>query len=124
MAVKFSETRRRAFLKALQETGKQTLAAKQAKVSGSWVQLHRSTDPEFKRQVEEAVAEAKARRSTAESPWPPSGRGHLDGAELVVKGTAGPGRRRVRSARGGLRQINHRVGRGDLHTRRGPAREG
>src|SRR3546814_3012951 len=73
MSVKFSEARRRAFLKALQETGNQTLAAKQAKVSGSWVQLHRSTDPEFKRQVEEAVAEAKARRYTAESPWPPSG---------------------------------------------------
>src|SRR3546814_15189538 len=109
MSVKFSEARRRAFLKALQETGNQTLAAKQAKVWGSWVQLHRSTDPEFKRQVEEAVAEAKARRSTAESPWPPSGRGHLDGAELVVKGTAGTGRRRVRIARARLRQITPRV---------------
>src|SRR3546814_12020466 len=89
MSVKFSEARRRAFLKALQETGNQTLAAKQAKVSGSWVQSHRSTDPEFKRQVEEAVAEAKARRSTAESPWPPSGRGRLDGAVLGGKGTGG-----------------------------------
>src|SRR3546814_19377909 len=88
MSVKFSEARRRAFLKALQETGNQTLAAKQAKVSGSWVQLHRSTDPEFKRQVEEAVAEAKARRSPAESPWQPSGRGQRHGAELEGSGRA------------------------------------
>ena len=109
MSAKFGDARRQAFLKALRQTGNQTLAAERAKVSRSWVQLHRSTDPEFKRQVKEAVAEAKARLSTAESRRPPSGWGHLDGAELVVKGTAGAGRRRVQIARARLRQITPRV---------------
>ena len=47
MSRKTSPARRAAFLKALSETGNQTIAAERAKVSRSWVQLHRSTDPAF-----------------------------------------------------------------------------
>ena len=45
MTAKFSQPRGEAFLAALRETGNRTLAAERAKVSQSWVQLHRSSDP-------------------------------------------------------------------------------
>jgi len=68
MSKKFSAARRAAFLKAVAETGNQTLAAERAKVSRSWVCLHRSTDPAFDAAVREALAEAQ--RVLCEHPLP------------------------------------------------------
>lgn len=48
MTKKTSEKRKQAFFKALAETGNQTISAERARVSRSWVTLHRSTDSEFK----------------------------------------------------------------------------
>lgn len=106
MSRKTSPARRAAFLRALRETGNQTIAAERAKVSRSWVQLHRATDPQFKAEVAAAVAEAKASLSGAAGRAPPAGWGHLDGEELVVKGTNG---RRVQIARARLKQWTPRV---------------
>lgn len=109
MSHKTSPARRAAFLKAVAETGNQTLAAERAKVSRSWVQLHRSTDPEFDAAVRAAIAAAKESlawapgqaRGARGSNEPPRGWGFLDGEELVVRGTNG---RRVQVARARLRQ--------------------
>lgn len=110
MTAKFSQARKDAFLAALAETGNQTLAAERAKVSRSWVSLHRSGDPEFRRLSDEAIAAAKARLGTHPERLPPSGWGFLDGEELVVKGTGGAGGgKRVQIARARLRQWSPRV---------------
>ena len=89
-------------------------------VSVLWVQLHRTEDPAFRREVDEAVAAAKAalrsldklgtQGRTGEGCRPPSGWGFLDGEELVVKGTGGSGGgKRVQIARARLRQWSPRV---------------
>lgn len=118
MSHKMSAARRAAFLQAVRETGNQSLAAERAKVSRSWVQLHRSTDPEFDAEVRAALAEAKESLSWAPdrvrgargSNGPPRGWGHLDGEELVVKGTGGAGGgKRVQIARARLKQWTPRV---------------
>jgi hypothetical protein len=115
MTAKFGVRRIGAFLAALRETGNQTLAAERAKVSRSWVQLHRSGDPEFRRACGAAVEEAKAALRQAQGERglgcePPSGWGFLDGEELVVKGTGGSGGgKRVQIARARLRQWTPRV---------------
>lgn len=79
MTAKTSQARKDAFLAALEETGNQTLAAERAKVSRSWVSLHRSGDPEFRRLSDEAIAAAKARLGAHPERLPPSGWGFLDG---------------------------------------------
>jgi hypothetical protein len=136
MSAKITATRQAAFLKAVAETGNQTLAAERAKVSRSWVLLHRKRDAGFDAAVREAVV--KARETLSERPstlrlrsgepalgtsgggrggtsgtTPPSGWGHLDGVELVVRGTGGsPGARgakRVQIARARLHQWDARV---------------
>lgn len=110
MTRKFGEARREVFLAALRKTGNQTIAAERAKVSRSWVQLHRSSDPAFKRAVEEAVAEAKSRLGSHPARRPPGGWGYLDGEELVVRGTGGSGGgKRVQIARSRLKQWSPRV---------------
>lgn len=106
MTAKTSQARKDAFLAALEETGNQTLAAERAKVSRSWVSLHRSGDPEFRRLSDEAIAAAKARLGAHPERLPPSGWGFLDGEELVVKGTNG---RWVQIARARLKQWSPRV---------------
>jgi hypothetical protein len=109
MSAKMSPQRRAAFLKALAETGNQIIAAERAKVSRSWVQLHRSADPQFRAEVAATVAEARARflaERKGGSMAPPKGWGHLDGEELVVRGSNG---RRVQVARARLRQWTPRV---------------
>ena len=132
MSRKFSAARKQAFLTALTETGNQTIAAERAKVSRSWVQLHRSTDPEFDGQVRSAIEVAKSALRAPPHPnpsgrqscppdktkgrpdpaegrganQPPRGWGFLDGEELVVKGTNG---RRVQIARARLKQWTPRV---------------
>ena len=110
MTAKFGAARRRAFLVALAATGNRTLAAERAKVSRSWVQLHHSTDPAFRRAIEDAVAEARARLGPYPARKPPTGWGYLDGEEMVVKGTGGSGGgKRVQIARSRLKQWSPRV---------------
>jgi hypothetical protein len=135
VSAKTSPARRAAFFRALFETGNQSLAAERAKVSRSWVQLHRRTDPGFDEAVRDAIAEAKKnlrwahcqganlpRRSAAMSGGhgdpdnqvrgdggsckPPSAWGFQNGEELVVRGSRG---RRVQVARARVHQWTPRV---------------
>jgi hypothetical protein len=114
MSVKMSPQRRAAFLRALKATGNQALAAECAKVSRRWVCLHRKIDPEFRRESDAAIAEARASLSWAPdqvrgargSNRPPSGWGYLDGEELVVRGSNG---RRLQIARARLHQWTPRL---------------
>jgi hypothetical protein len=86
MVAKTSPARRRAFFAALAATGNYTIAAARAKVSRSWVQLHRSTDPEFRDACTAAVAAARARLQAAGgSAGLPPGLRFLAGEELVVR---------------------------------------
>lgn len=114
LSKRFSAQRKRAFLTYLSQSGNQTLSAERAKVSRSWVQLHRSTDADFDAACREAIEEARerlievarlrrdppppsadipsadARRSLEVRSAPPlKGRGdawrYHDGAELVVE---------------------------------------
>jgi len=120
MSAKISASRRRAFLKALAATGNQTLAAERAKVSRSWVQLHRSGDPEFDAACREAIAVARERLSGAPDRGGGEGRSnrpgarwrYFEGEELVVKGTGGSGQekgRRVQIARARVKQWTPRA---------------
>lgn len=120
MTRKFGEARKAAFLAALGETGNQTIAAERAKVSSSWVQLHRSQDEGFRRQVAEAVAAARERlgrrRDAAGGEGgcrPPEKWRFLRGEELVLRGTGSGGGggagRRVQIARARLRQWSART---------------
>jgi len=121
---KMSAARRAAFLRALEATGNQTLAAERARVSRSWVVKARSEDPEFDAAVRAAVAAAAAALTRAAAGGgesaPPRGWGYLDGEELVVRGTGGsalPGaarhesgeRRRVQVARASARDWTSRA---------------
>jgi len=117
MSHKTGPARRAVFLKAVRETGNQTLAAERAKVSRSWVQLHRTTDPAFDAAVRAAIEVAKASfdpsTGSGQAGWgggrkPPSGWGHLDGEELVVKGTGGAA---LRDAAGAAPQGERKKGR-------------
>ncbi|HEX8365441.1 MAG TPA: hypothetical protein VF603_09180 [Allosphingosinicella sp.] len=101
--------RRDAFLKALRETGNQTLAAERACVSRGWVLKERKANPAFDADCRAAIEEAKAGLRDAGSNAPPAGWGHLDGVELVVRGSGGPGGRRIQIARARARQITPRV---------------
>jgi hypothetical protein len=115
MTRKFSQARKDAFLAAVRETGNQTIAGERAKVSRSWVQLHRSEDAAFRQAVDEAVADAKSALRHAQGEreagcTPPTGWGFLDGAELVVRGTGGSGGgKRVQIARARVRGWSPRV---------------
>lgn len=94
MSQKMSAQRRVAFLRALEATGNVTLSAERAKVSRSWVALHRKEHPEFDAGCRAAVARAKAsfdRLRMNGSMKPPRGWGSLDGVSLVVRGTGGSG---------------------------------
>jgi len=110
MTARMSEARRAAFLRAVEETGNQTVAAERARVSRSWACLHRSRDAAFDSAVRAAVAAARERLSRLESSAPPREWGHLDGEELVVRGTGGSGGgKRVQIARARLRQWTPRL---------------
>jgi len=108
MSHKISAARRAAFLEALAETGNQTIAAERAKVSRSWVCLHRAADPAFDAAVRAAIESAKARLRGSDGRAPPSGWGFLDGEELVVKGTGGSA---LRDAAGAAPQDERKKGR-------------
>ena len=118
MSARMSPQRRAAFLKALSETGNITVSAERAKVSRSWVQLHRSIDAGFDSACRAAVAEARDRLSGHGERRPPSGWGFAGGEELVVRGTGGArpstgsGQvtgRRVQVARARIKQWTPRV---------------
>lgn len=110
MVAKFGEARREAFLAALRETGNQTIAAERAKVSSSWVQLHKSGDPAFRRACEEALRQVRDRLCAAPNVGPPPAWEYHEGEELVVRGTGGSGGGRpVQIARSRLRQWSPRV---------------
>jgi hypothetical protein len=110
MYKKMSEARRRAFLRALEETGNQTLAAERARVSRSWACQRRMSDPGFDAACRAAIEAARRRFGPAERCAPPRGWGFLDGEELVVRGTGGGGGgKRVQVARARLDQWTPRV---------------
>jgi hypothetical protein len=116
MSAKITASRRRAFLTYLSQTGNQTLSAERAKVSRSWVGLHRAEDPVFDAACREALAVAGERLGAADPHSPAAGSDHaphgplpgapaggrgvryFDGHELVVYGTNGV-RTQVRRAR-------------------------
>jgi hypothetical protein len=77
MSKKISAARAAAFLKAVQETGHQTLAAERAKVSRSWVLVHRKREPGFEAAVQKAclARTAGAGRGQAAARVGASGRG-------------------------------------------------
>lgn len=106
MSHKTSPARREAFFRALAETGNQTIAAERAKVSRSWVTLHRSSDPAFRARMDAAVVEAKRRLRRVSAVAPGSSWGSLDGEELVVRGGNG---RRVQIARARMKQWTPRA---------------
>jgi hypothetical protein len=96
MTAKMSGRRRASFLRALEACGNQTVAAERSCVSRSWVCQERMRNPGFDSDCRRAIASAQARLRSAEGNRPPEGWGHLDGVELVVRGTNG---RRVQIAR-------------------------
>lgn len=105
MHPKMSAPRKAAFLKALGRTGNHAVAAEQAGVSRGWVLKARKEEPEFDSACREAVAAVDARLEAcgagASGSW-----GHLDGVELVVRGTHG---RRVQIGRARLHQWGPRT---------------
>lgn len=116
MSAKITASRCRAFLKALEQSGNQTLSAERAKVSRSWVCLQRSTDPAFDAACREAVAVARDRLRTDPPLAPPaSGRGvdrlpprwgFAEGVELVISGSNG---RRTQIRRAKYREWTPRI---------------
>jgi hypothetical protein len=115
MSAKISAARAAAFLKAVGETGNQTLAAERAKVSRSWVLLHRGRDPGFDAAVKAAVEEARGRLQGFSTSLEASGVGsgvtppakwrYMNGHQMVVRGTGDGigGNRRVQVARARLK---------------------
>ena len=89
MTAKTGEKKVAAFLKALAETGNQTIAAERAKVSRSWVGLRRGEDPAFRAAMGQAIAAAKARLNRAAGVGPAPGWRTQDGEELTVRGSNG-----------------------------------
>jgi hypothetical protein len=97
MTQKFSASRKRAFLTYLCQSGNQTLSAERAKVSRSWVRLHRTTDPAFDAECREAIEIARmmlrdeAARGSHGRECPRHSRcvRYHQGVELVVGGTNG-----------------------------------
>ena len=107
MLKKMSAARRAAFLRALAASGNATLSAERAKVSRSWVLKARRADPEFDAACEEALRASFARLGESLCNRPGAkGWGHLDGMELVVRGS---NRRRVQIARARVRQFSPRT---------------
>jgi hypothetical protein len=92
--------RRAAFLKALGKTGNYAVACEQAGVSRGWALKARREEARFDAACREAVAGAKARLVAAGAWARGRSSGHLDGVELVVRGTGGSGGgKRVQIAR-------------------------
>jgi hypothetical protein len=118
MTARISQSRRSIFLKALAETGNQTLSAERARVSRSWVTRQRGCDPGFDAAVRAACLDFARQEQLrldgdAEAgtrPLSPKWR-YMDGHELVVRGTGDGigGRRRVQVARARVKGWNPRT---------------
>lgn len=106
MTAKMSAARKSAFLAALGASGNLTLAAERAGVSRSWVCKARREDAEFAAACREALAASFDRLRSSGARRPPSGWGHLDGIELVVRGSNA---RRCQIARARAGQIGPRT---------------
>ena len=101
MTKKTSEKRTEAFFTALAETGNQTISAERARVSRSWMTLHRSTDPAFKARMEAAIVAARERLSRAGAVTTAGKWANINGEKLVLRGSRG---RRVQVSRARLKQ--------------------
>lgn len=101
MSAKTSKARTEAFFTALAETGNQTISAERARVSRSWVTLHRSTDPAFKARMEACIVEARVRLSRAGAVTSDGKWANINGEKLVVRGSRG---RRAQISRARLKQ--------------------
>ncbi|QDZ06205.1 hypothetical protein FPZ24_00890 [Sphingomonas panacisoli] len=107
MTRKTSPARIAAFFRALEETGNQTIAAEAARVSRSWMSLHRATDPDFRARMEAAITAARERlRAQANGVEPVATWRAINGEELAVRGTNG---RRTQIARARLNQWTPRT---------------
>lgn len=106
MSKKFSTQRKRAFLTYLAETGNQTLSAERAKVSRSWVCLHRSTDAEFDAACRDSIARARESLEGVDTNGAPARWRYFDGHELVVREAGGF---RVQIGRARVKQWTRRV---------------
>jgi hypothetical protein len=106
--------RREAFLRALEATGNQTLAAERACVSRSWVCKERGLSAEFDSACRAAISRAERRLDEAEGRGAGRGWDWFEGHELIVRGTGGGRgtrgrRRRVQIARARPRQWTPRT---------------
>ena len=106
MSAKIIASRRRAFLTHLGNTGNQTLSAERAKVSRSWVQLHRSRDPAFDAACREAIDRARASLAGLETNPPGMKLRYFHGHELVVREACG---HRVQIGRARIKQWTRRT---------------
>ncbi len=106
MSKKTSIARRAAFFRALAETGNQTVAAERAKVSRSWVSLHRASDPAFRTEMEAAILAAREGLRGVAGSAPGRHWGDIAGEELVIRGSNG---RRAQIARARVRQWTARA---------------
>jgi hypothetical protein len=106
MSRKTSEARKSAFFAALAATGNQTISAERAKVSRSWVSLHRASDPAFRARMEGCIAAARAALGGRAGNRPSADWGDIDGEELVIRGSNG---RRAQVSRARLKQWTARV---------------
>lgn len=131
VSAKISAAKRAAFLRAVAETGNQTLAAERAKVSRGWVTTHRGRDADFDAAVRAAVQSARERllgengergraavrqaqgerdvsgERRGNSPGP--GWRFVGGEEMVVQGTRSGTGRRVQIGRARLKQWTART---------------
>ena len=106
MSAKITARRRAKFLHFLAASGNLSLSAERAKVSRSWVGLHRSTDPAFDAACRGAIAEARVTLGHRQARGAASGWGFADGAELVINASNG---RRVQVRRAKYRQWTPRI---------------
>ena len=107
MSAKTSPARRAAFMAAVAETGNRTIAAERARVSQSWVTLHRATDPAFRAELDAALRHARERlRKPAEGD---GARGRLAIDPWRGAGGARANGRRTQIARARLKQWTPRV---------------
>lgn len=113
MSAKITARRRAKFLHFLAASGNLTLSAERAKVSRSWVCLHRSADPAFDAACLAAIAGARAALGHRQARGAVGGWGFADGAELVINASNG---RRVQVRRAKYRQWTPRIERRFLET--------
>lgn len=106
ISTKINTRRRAKFLHFLAASGNLTLSAERAKVSRSWVGLHRSTDPAFDAACRAAIAGARVMLGHRQARGAAGGWGFADGAELVINASNG---RRVQVRRAKYRQWTPRI---------------